>query len=148
MRTFLGVFLLLMLGAPTLFGALGEPESSVGADQQILRGQVREEVRQGYRLHQITEANGAIVREYVSPAGKVFGVSWQGPYVPMMKQLLGSYFTYLQQYAQAQTGRRGGPLVIQKDNFVFTSSGHMRSYRGRAYVPSLLPTNLSPEVVQ
>jgi len=139
---------MLMLGAPTLIGALGEPESSVSTDRKFLRGQVREEVHQGYRLHQITDANGAIVREYVSPAGRVFGVSWQGPYVPNLQQLLGSYFTYLQQYAQAQTGRHGGPLIIQKDNFVFTSGGHMRSYRGRAYLPSLLPTNLSPEVVQ
>jgi hypothetical protein len=137
-----------MLGAPTLIGALGEPESSVSADRQFLRGQVREEVHPGFRLHQITNANGAVIREYVSPAGKVFGVSWQGPYVPNMRRLLGSYFTYLQQYAQAQTGRHGGPLIIQKDNFVFTSGGHMRSYRGRAYVPSLLPTNLTPEVVQ
>jgi hypothetical protein len=139
---------MLMLGAPTLIGALGEPESSVSADRQFLRGQVREEVHPGFRLHQITNANGAVIREYVSPAGKVFGVSWQGPYVPNMRRLLGSYFTYLQQYAQAQTGRHGGPLIIQKDNFVFTSGGHMRSYRGRAYVPSLLPTNLTPEVVQ
>ncbi len=139
---------MLMLGAPTLIGALGEPESSVRADRQFLRGQAREEAHQGYRLHQITDAGGAVIREYVSPAGKVFGVSWQGPYVPNMQQLLGSYFTYLQQYAQAQTRRRGGPLMIQKDDFVFTSGGHMRSYRGRAYVPSLLPTNLSPEVVQ
>jgi len=139
---------MLMLGAPALIGALGEPESSVNADRQFLRGQVRAEVHQGYRLHQITDANGAVVREYVSPAGKVFGVSWQGPYMPNMQQLLGSYFRYLQEYAQAQTGRHGGPLIIHKDNFVFTSGGHMRSYRGRAYVPSLLPTTLSPEVVQ
>ena len=61
---------------------------------------------------------------------------------------MGTYFTYLQQYAQAQTGRHGGPLIIQRDDFVFTSGGHMRWYHGHAYVPSLLPTNLSPEVVQ
>jgi hypothetical protein len=65
-----------------------------------------------------------------------------------MQQLLGSYFTYLRQYAQAQTGHYGGPLIIQQDNFVFLSGGHMRGYRGRAYVPSLLPTHLTPEVVQ
>jgi hypothetical protein len=148
MRTLAGVLLIVVLGAPPLSGALGEQESSVSADRQFLRGQIRKEVHQGYRLHQITDANGAVVCEYVSPAGKVFGVSWQGPYVPNMQQLLGSYFTYLQQYAQAQTGRHGGPLMIQRDNFVFTNSGHLRWSRGRAYVPSLLPTNLSPEVVQ
>jgi hypothetical protein len=148
MRTYGGILLMLMMGAPLLRGALGEPESSVSADRQILRGQIREELHEGYRLHQITDASGGVVREYVSPAGKVFGVSWQGPFLPNMQQLLGSYCNYLQQYAQAQTGRHGGPLIIQKDGFVFTSGGHMRWYHGHAYVPSLLPTHLSPEVVQ
>lgn len=148
MRTFWGVLLILVLGVAPAWAVLGETESSVNADRQFLRGQIRDEVHEGYKLHQITDANGAVVREYVSPAGKVFGVSWQGPYVPNMQQLLGSYFPYLQQYAQAQTGRHGGPLMIQRDNFVFISGGHMRGYRGRAYVPSLLPTNVSPEVVQ
>jgi len=148
MRILGGVLLILIVGAAPGWAALGEPESSVSADLQVLRGQIREEVHPGYRLHQITDASGSVVREYVSPAGKVFGVSWQGPFVPNMQQLLGSYFPNLQQYAKAQTGRHGGPLIIQKDNFVFTSGGHMRWYHGRAYVPSLLPTNLSPEVVQ
>jgi hypothetical protein len=148
MRIFWGVLLILMLGTAPGWAALGEPESSVSADVQILRGQIRHEVHEGYRLHQITDASGSVVREYVSPAGKIFGVSWQGPFLPNMQQLLGSYFIYLQQYAQAQTGRHGGPLIIQKDNFVFSSGGHMRWRQGHAYVPSLLPTNLSPEVVQ
>ena len=148
MRVFGGVLLILIVGAAPGWAALGEQESSVSADLRILRGQMRDEVHPGYRLHQITDASGSVVREYVSPAGKVFGVSWQGPFVPNMRQLLGSYFPNLQQYAQSQTGRHGGPLIIQKDNFVFTSGGHMRWYHGRAYVPSLLPTNLSPEVVQ
>ena len=148
MRTFLGILLILTLGVVPAWAVLGEQEASVSTDRQFLRGQIRDEVHPGYRLHQITDANGAVVREYVSPAGKVFGVSWQGPFVPNLQQLLGTYFTNLQQYAQAQTGRRGGPLVIQTDNFVFTSGGHMRWFHGRAYVPSLLPTNLSPEVVQ
>jgi len=148
MRSISGVLLILLLGASPGWAALGEQESSVSADGQFLRGQIRREVREGYRLHQITDANGAVIREYVSPAGKVFGVSWQGPFVPNMQQLLGSYFTYLQQYAQAQTGRHGGPLIIQNDKFVFISGGHMRWHQGHAYAPGLLPANLSPEVVQ
>ena len=137
MRTSLGVLLILSLGAAPGWAALGEPESSVSADRQMLRGQIREEVHEGYRLHQITDASGGVVREYVSPAGVVFGVSWQGPFVPNMQQLLGSYFTHLQQYAQAQSGRHGGPLMIQKDNFVFASGGHMGWRHGHACVPSL-----------
>ena len=148
MRTIWGVLLILMLGAASAWAALGEPEASVSVDQRVMRGQIRDLVRPGYKLHEITDASGSVVREYVSSAGTVFGVSWQGPFVPNMQQLLGTYFTHLQQYAQAQTGHHGGPLIIKKDNFVFTSGGHMRWFQGHAYVPSLLPTNLSAEVVQ
>jgi hypothetical protein len=140
--------LILTLGVAPAWAVLGEAESSVNLDQRLLRGQIRDEVHPAYRLHEITDAQGTVVREYVSPAGKVFGISWQGRYVPNLQQLLGSYFTHLQQYAQTQTGRHGGPLMIQKDNFVFSSGGHMRWSYGRAYVPSLLPTDVPPEVVQ
>ena len=92
--------------------------------------------------------DGTLIREYVTPAGKVFEVSWQGPFVPNMQQLLGNYFPQLQQHVQVQTGRRRGPLNLHNNDFIFSSSGHMRAYHGRAYVPSLLPTNVSPEVVQ
>jgi hypothetical protein len=138
----------LILGAIPAWAVLGEVESSVSADQQLLRGQIRDEVHPGYRLYQITDAHGAVIREYVSPAGKIFGVSWQGPYPPNMQQLLGSYFPYLQEYVQAQTGRHGGPLIIQRGDFVFSSGGHMRWSHGRAYLPNLLPTRLSQGVVQ
>jgi hypothetical protein len=148
MKAVWGMMLILMWGAVPGWAALGETESSVQADGQVLQGHIRDEVHPGYRLHLITDASGGVIREFVSPAGKVFGVSWQGPFLPNMQQLLGSYFPYLQQYAQAQTGRHGGPLIIQKFNFVFSSGGHMRSYHGRAYVPDLVPTNLTPEVVQ
>jgi len=138
---------MLFLGTAPAWAVLGEYESSVSLDQQVLRGEIRAEVRQGYKLHQITSPNGAVVREYVSPDGKVFGISWQGPFMPNLQQLLGSYSTEVQQAAQSKV-RRGGPLVVKKDNFVFVSGGHMRFFRGRAYVPSLLPNNISAEVVR
>ena len=148
MKVIGGMVLILIWGAAPGWAALGEPESSVSADGKVLQGQIRAEAHPGYRLCQITDSSGTVIREYVSPGGKIFGISWQGPFVPNMAQLLGSYFPYLQQYAQAQTGRRGGPLILRKDDFVFTSGGHMRAYHGRAYVISLVPTNLTPEVMQ
>ena len=142
-----GLLILIFSVAPT-WAALGEPESSIIADGQFLRGQIRDEAHEGYRVYQITAASGTLVREYVSPAGKVFGISWQGSFAPNMQQLLGTYLTYLQQHAQAQAAHHGGPLIIQKEDFVFVSGGHMRAYRGHAFVPRLLPANLPPEVVQ
>ena len=43
-----------------------------------MRGEVRVTAAQGYKFHQITAPSGAVVREYVSPEGKVFGVCMAG----------------------------------------------------------------------
>ncbi|MEJ2009185.1 MAG: DUF2844 domain-containing protein, partial [Acidobacteriota bacterium] len=96
---------------------------------------------------QLSSANGRVVREYVSPAGLVFGVAWQGPTMPDLRQLLGSHFAQLQQAAQSRR-HRGGPLVVETKDFVLVSSGHMRAFHGVAYVPSLLPANVRAEVVR
>ena len=148
MKTALGVLLILALGVAPAWAVLGEDESSVSLDQEYMRGEIRAEAHQGYRLHQITCPNGAAVREYVSPEGKVFGISWQAPFMPNLQQLLGSYFTYVQEITRSQVRRRGGPLVVRKNDFVFVVGGHMRSFHGHAYILGLLPPNVSAEVVQ
>jgi hypothetical protein len=149
MKITLGALLILILGAAPAWAVLGEYESSVSLDQQVLGGAHREEVRQGYKLHQITTADGTVVKEFVSPAGLVFGVTWQAPRMPNLQQLLGSKMTDLQTILQSQTRRYSrGPLIVRTDKLVFVSSGHMRSFHGHAYVPSLVPGNVNPEVVQ
>jgi hypothetical protein len=142
------VLVILLLGVAPAWAVLGEYESSVSVDQQFLKGEDRQQPRPGYKLHQITALNGVTVREYVSPDGKVFGVAWSGQFAPNMQQLLGSYFPDLDQAARSQVRRRGGPLVVRTDRLVLVSAGHLRSFRGHAYVPSLLPNNVSAEVVR
>jgi len=148
MKTALGILLILALGTVPAWAILGEDESSVSLDQGNIGGKIRAETYPGYRLHQITSPNGAVVKEYVSPEGKVFGISWQAPFMPNLQQLLGSYFTYVQEAAGLRRQRRGGPLVVRTNDFVFVGGGHMRSFHGHAYVSSLLPPNVSAEVVQ
>jgi hypothetical protein len=139
---------MLVLGAAPAWAVLGEYESSVSLDQKAMRGEDRVVSAQGYKLHQITSPNGAVVTEYVSAEGKVFGVSWRAPVIPDLEQLLGSYLAPVQRAAQAQTHRRGGPFIVRASDLVFVSGGHMRAFHGSAYVPSLLPKNLSAEVVR
>jgi len=146
MKTISGVLLVLVLGAGPAWAVLGEYESSVSLDQKYLRGEDRVSLAQGYKLHQITSANGAVVTEYVSPQGRVFGVSWRAPFIPNLEQLLGSYLTPVQQAAPAR--RRGGPFIVRAGDLVFVSGGHLRAYHGSAYVPSLLPQNVAGEVVR
>ena len=141
------VLLMLIMGSVPAWAVLGEDVSTVNADVQVLRGQHRMFTRVGYNLHQITTADGSIVNEFVSPSGVVFGLSWQGHFMPNLPQLLGSYLSNFQQGERTRVVRRRS-VTIEGDNFVFFSMGQMRSFRGRAYVPGLVPANLTPEVVQ
>lgn len=147
MKTTLKILLVLMMGTVPGWAALGEYEGSVSLDQRILRGEIREVVHTGYKLHQIVTSDGAVIREYVSPEGKVFAISWQSRTLPNLPQLLGSYFPRVQQAAQAKV-QRGGPLVINTSDFVYFSGGRMMNFHGSAYVPSLLPKNVTAEVVR
>jgi hypothetical protein len=147
MKRILTVLLMLLMGSLPAWAALGGDVASVMSDAQVLGGQRVMVAKAGYNLHQITLHDGSMVNEFVSPAGVVFGVSWNGHFMPNLQQLLGSYMTNFQQGQRTRVVPRRA-VTIQDDNFVFSSMGHMRSFRGRAYVPGLVPTNLTPEVVQ
>jgi len=136
-----------LLGAAPAWAVLGEPASSVESDHAYFRGTLEQIPHQGYELHQISAPDGTVVREYVSPEGTVFGVSWQGPVMPNLSQLLGSYVSDFQHASQSTHPRRG-PLMVRNDRVVIESGGHMRAFHGRAYLPSLLPNNLTQAVVK
>ncbi len=78
--------------------------------------------------------------------GKVFAVTWRGPFAPNLQQLFGSYYEQFQ--AAAQSGRQSRSsthrmLSIAQPDFVVHELGRMRSYQGKAYVPSLIPEGVS-----
>jgi len=147
MKTKIATALLVLLGAAPAWAVLGQPASSVQSDHAYFRGMLEHMPRQGYALHQISAPDGTVIREYVSEEGTVFGVSWQGPAMPNLSQLLGAYVADFHQASQSPHGRRA-PLVVRTDRVVIESGGHMRAFRGRAYVPNLVPNNLTEAVVQ
>jgi len=115
-----------------------------------MAGRLRTTQTQGYAVHEIQAPTGTVVREYVSPAGKVFGVAWQGPWPPDMRQILGSNFEQYQQAAQAQANQHVGrrPLMVDQPGLVVHAGGHMRSFAGHAYIPDLLPQGVSAEAIR
>jgi hypothetical protein len=142
---------LLMLALPLpALAALGGDVASVQDDQAHMKGSLKTTEATTYTLHEIKGDSGTTVREYVSPAGDVFAVSWQGPFLPDMKQILGSYFQAFSSAARAQrTARRGrGPLSIQQSGLVVESGGHMRAFSGRAYDPGKLPQGVSANEIR
>ena len=125
------------------FGVLGGDVSSVEVDRVHANASLRVSQGQNYTVHELRSATGTVVREYASASGKVFAVAWRGPFLPDMKQLLGSYFEEFQKAAQAQNRRGGhGPLIIQQPGLVVELGGHMRSFAGRAYLPDEMPRDV------
>jgi hypothetical protein len=132
------------------FGELGGDATSVQVDQARMKGTLRSLQKEAYAVHEITTSAGTLVREYVSPAGKVFAVAWQGAFVPDFQQLFGTYFEQYSEGAKSQrelhAGRR--PLFIQQPGLVVQTGGHMRAYTGRAYVPEMLPQGVSVDAIR
>jgi hypothetical protein len=146
-RALLASVSLCLLAATPSWAVLGESVDSVLSDQQRLRGELRSAVGEGFSVHEISSADGTLVREYVSPAGLVFGVSWHGPFVPDLALVLGPYFHEFQQASQTPVRRRG-PLALRTESLVIQLGGHMRAFRGRVYLAHALPDALSEAVVQ
>lgn len=147
MKRFSTLLAVLIIASAPAWAVLGEPVASVHTDQQRTGGKLRAVNRAGYTVQQITQADGVVVEEYVSPAGIVFGVSWRGPVMPRLADLLGSYFQNFQQQSRSAARRRRA-VVLRSDRVVVESGGHPRGFHGRAYVPSLVPGNVSPAVIQ
>lgn len=127
--------------------SLGGSAESVITDQSRLHAKRAVLERREYTVHEITKDDGSVVREYVTPSGKVFGVSWSGPTIPDLTQLLGTYNTEFQTAIRAKRGRRSSAAVHNSD-LVVESSGRMRSFHGRAYLNSMLPSGVTQDVVQ
>ncbi len=139
----------MLLWSLASFAALGGDVSSVHSDATHLRANLRVTPNAFYALHEIQTPTGTTVREYVSPAGRVFAVAWQGPWLPDLSQLLGPYFTQYQQAAQSPKQRLArAPISIHQSNLVVEQSGHMRSFVGRAYLIDQLPSGVTAESIR
>lgn len=142
-----GIALLALMYPFHANAALGGDATSIETDRAQMNGKLQVRPASAYTVHEITGANHAVVREYISPAGVVFGVGWQGQFMPDMHQLLGAYFDQYSEAVKEQkasyVGRR--PLNIQLPGFVVQMSGHMRAFFGRAYIPEQVPQGVKVE---
>jgi hypothetical protein len=102
---------------------------------------------QKYTIHEIQVASGTLVREYVSAQGQVFAVAWKGPLLPDLQQILGDHFADYGAAASSKRTRRG-PVLVQQPGLVIQSGGHMRAFSGRAYIPQLLPADVTVDDIQ
>jgi hypothetical protein len=141
-----GAWTALWLPAPAN-AYLGGDADSVSTDRAALNGQLSTTSTTQYDEHDLTLPSGTVVHEYATRSGQIFAISWQGPQPPDLSQLLGSYlrrYTNAAGAAQTQPGLQRQLYSVQPD-FVVQSTAHLRSFRGKAYLPGLVPAGVAVE---
>jgi hypothetical protein len=138
-----GTALLAGLCTPAQAG-LGGNAASVEADSAQMKAQVAVTAGAGFTVQTLTLPTGTVVNEYLSPAGKVFAVSWRGQAIPDLQQTLGSF------YSTASAALNNAPRavdhrhrVVETADIVVHVTAHMRLHTGLVYVPALLPQGVS-----
>jgi len=131
------------LAAGPAAASLGGTRATIEADRAALKGERNVSTATGYEVQEIATPGGGRVREYLTPDGTVFAVSWKGPSIPDLRQLLGAYY---ERFAQATTASHVGrhrELRVEQPGLVVQSGGRMRNFYGRAWDPQLLPPSFS-----
>lgn len=148
-RLLLGLLLAVCAGAASATlglspGVAGAAAASPGMPTARMQAVTPTASNSAYTLHEVQLETGTVVREYTTPAGVVFAVSWQGPVLPDLTALLGGYFKTFRLEAERirKSGRRGGPLIIARTDLVVHSGGRMRDFFGHAYAPALVPVGV------
>jgi hypothetical protein len=141
-------FIVASLLSTYAMAGLGDAATPVSAAPTRMKAMQRPAAIDRYTVTEIQTSAG-FVKEYVSTQGVVFAVSWRSQIMPDLHELLGSYFPSFERAAVAsRSGGRRGPLNIDQADLVLQSAGRMRDFRGRAYVPALLPPNIESSEIQ
>lgn len=102
----------------------------------------------GYTVHE-TRSEAHVIREYISPDGIVFGLSWKGLTHPDLSDLLGHYAGEFRQALARYSSKPGRRFAqVRSDGVVVEKWGHMRNLQGRAYVPVLLPQGVAIDAIR
>ena len=148
-RRLLGAALL----ATTLPAAavLGEDLASVHADQLRMGAQRHQQVQLTMQVHVLSLPDGSTIRQYATPDGRVFAVSWNTRFKPRLDQLLGQHFAAYAEggrLAQAQRPGVAHSAHIARGDLVVESVAHLQAHVGRAYLRSRLPAGTTPDALR
>lgn len=130
---------------------LGSDVTTVNEDRVKMQGALMSITRNDrFEVHQLQASNGTTVREYVSSTGTVFAVSWEGPWMPDLRQVLGPYFDAYQRTVPAvRNARRShGPMTFRSGDLVVQIGGHPRAFVGRAYIERLMPQGMQAQTIR
>lgn len=122
---------------------LGDSESAIETDRAFLKASTTVARNSKYSVH-VMKTNGLTVREYVSPSGVVFAITWRGIRHPNINQLLSAYLPELEQAQNAQTkSMRRSNVTTTRLSLVL--GGHSMDLTGKAIALDLLPSGMKKE---
>ena len=101
-----------------------------------------------YVTRDTTLATGTHVREYVSAKGVVFAVTWEGPFLPDLKALLGKYFASMVNDANRMPKAGRSRIAMNGSEVVINSGGRMRAFEGSAWLPAEFPPGFTADDVR
>lgn len=144
-----GKILTMLLGgfltafSPASNATLGGDINSIFDDQKTFNATLQTTKNGAYTEYVLILPDGGIVYETVGDSGLVFEVRWTGKgHRPNMEQLLG---TFADRYGNQN--KKSSPLERHfskaEGDLVVQSSVRNRHFKGRAYIPSLLPKGFS-----
>lgn len=133
--------------------SVSRDRAALGASTADASGSAAQSVRRSstsgsalaYTVHRLVTPAGVTVSEFLDASGAVFAVSWNGPLIPDLRQLLGDYFPAYSDALAARlaTGQQRGSVALEVDALVVRSSGRMRAFSGIAYLKDKLPDGVS-----
>ena len=126
------------------WAALGGSSANLGAQAAAARSSTLSTGIATYTVLQKDLDSGTTVHEYLDSSGTVFAVSWSGPFLPDLKEILGVHFETMQAQAAKRQHPRHSRMAVRGADVVILSTGHMRALQGRAWVPSKLPAGFDP----
>lgn len=143
MRAQILISAILLAFSSASYAALGGAPSAPKIDVTGVAPKVMKQASASYTTNDTTLASGTRVREYIAADGVVFAVSWQGPFAPDLKELLGTHFDTMVQERTKKPKAGNSQLMVKQGDLVIHSRGHMRSFEGVAYLASKLPSGVS-----
>jgi hypothetical protein len=146
------VMLVAMSYVAAVHASLGGDSASVETDRAHMKvkhaARLTPSLTGSYTVHEITLPTGTLVRQYVSQKGVVFAVTWSGPFMPDLRQLLGPHFDTMVTRQAKQNHASHRTLRQHEADLVVESGGHPRSFVGRAYLPGALPAGVAEKDIQ
>jgi hypothetical protein len=143
--------MLALASAVPAWAALGDDLASIRADQRRLAASRSQGMVAGVQVHTLTTTDGSTVRQYLSPGGRVFAVTWNTRFKPRLNSLLGTHFPAYAEAGRAAQRQRPGArhaAVLGQGDLVVESMAHLNAHVGRAYLKSLLPAATALDAIR